>query len=35
MGTKIVLFGEMSFDLMKQKYNCLAIMTIMFGGEKK
>jgi hypothetical protein len=28
MGTKIVLFGEMSFGLMKQKYNCLAIMTI-------
>ena len=34
MGTKIVLFGEMSCGLMKQKYNSLAIMTIvMFGGE--
>ena len=28
MGTKIILFGEMSPGLMKQKYNCLAIMTI-------
>ena len=35
MGTKIVHFGEMSSGLMKQKYNCLAIMTIvMFGGER-
>jgi hypothetical protein len=35
MGTKIVLFGEMSSGLMKQKWNCLAIMTIvMFGGKK-
>ena len=35
MGTKIVLFGEMSSGLMKQKYNCLAIMTIvMFGGKR-
>jgi hypothetical protein len=34
MGTKIVLFGEMCSGLMKQKYNCLAIMTIvMFGGK--
>ena len=34
MGTKIVLFGEMSSGLMKQKYNCLATMTIvMFGGK--
>ena len=33
-GTKIVLFGEMSSGLMKQKYNFLAIMTIiMFGGK--
>ena len=33
MGTKIVVFGEMSSGLMKEKYNCLAIMTIvMFGG---
>ena len=35
MGTKIVLFGEMSSGLMKQTYNCLAIMTIvMFGGKR-
>jgi hypothetical protein len=35
MGTKFVLFGEMSSGLMKQKYNCLAIMTIvMFGGKR-
>jgi hypothetical protein len=34
MGTKIVLFGEMSSGLMRQKYNCLAIMSIvMFGGK--
>jgi hypothetical protein len=34
MGTKIVCFGEMSSALIKQKYNCLAIMTInMFGGK--
>ncbi|CDR00661.1 unnamed protein product [Oncorhynchus mykiss] len=31
MGTKIVLFGEMSSGLMKQKYNFLAIM---FGGKR-
>jgi hypothetical protein len=36
MGTKIVLFGEMSSGLMKQKYSCLAIMTIvMFGGKRR
>jgi hypothetical protein len=35
MWTKIVLFGEKSSGLMKQKYNCLAIMTIvMFGGKR-
>jgi hypothetical protein len=35
MGTKIVLFGEMSSGLMKQKWNCLVIMTIvMFGGKR-
>jgi hypothetical protein len=35
MGTKIILFGEISSGLMKQKYNCLAIMTIvMFGGKR-
>ena len=35
MGRKIVVFGEMSSGLMKQKYNCLAIMTIvMFGGNR-
>jgi hypothetical protein len=35
MGTKIVLFVEMSSGLMKQKENCLAIMTIvMFGGKR-
>ena len=35
MGTKIVHFGEMSSGLMKQKYNYLAIMTIvMFGGKR-
>jgi hypothetical protein len=28
MRTKIVLFGEMYSGLMKQKWNCLAIMTI-------
>ena len=34
METKIVLFGEMASGLMKQKQNCLAIMTIiMFGGK--
>ena len=34
MGTKIILFGEMSSGLMKQKYNCLAILTIVvFGGK--
>ena len=35
MGTKIVLFGGISSGLMKQKYNCLAIMIIvMFGGKR-
>ena len=34
MGTKIVLFGEMSSGLMKQKYNCLVIMIVMFGGKR-
>uniref|UniRef100_A0AAZ3QD20 Transposase n=1 Tax=Oncorhynchus tshawytscha TaxID=74940 RepID=A0AAZ3QD20_ONCTS len=35
MGTKMVLFGEISFSLMKQKGNCLAIMTIViFGGKR-
>ena len=35
MGTTIVLFGEMYSGLMKQKQNCLAIMTIvMFGGKR-
>jgi hypothetical protein len=34
MGTKIILFGEMSSGLKKQKWNCLAIMNIvMFGGK--
>jgi hypothetical protein len=34
MGTKFVLFGEMSSGLMKQKY-CLATMiTVMFGAEE-
>ena len=34
-GTKMVLSGEMSSGLMKQKWNCLAIMTIiMFGGKR-
>ena len=34
MGAKIVFLGEMSSGLMKQKQNCLAIMTIvMFGGK--
>ena len=28
MGTNIILFGEMSSGLMKQKYNCLAIMML-------
>jgi hypothetical protein len=36
MGTKIRLSGEMSSGLMKQKYNCLAIKTIvMFGGKRE
>ena len=36
MGTKIVLFGEMSSGLRKQKYNCLATMTIViFGGKRR
>ena len=34
MGTKIVLFGEMFSGLMKQKWNCLAIMTILCLEEK-
>jgi hypothetical protein len=35
-GDSIVLFGQMSSDLMKQTYNCLAIMTIvMFGGKRQ
>ena len=34
MGTKIVLFGEISSGLMKQKENCLAIMTIVMLEEK-
>lgn len=29
MGTKMVLFGELSFGLRR----CLAIMTVMFGGK--
>ena len=34
MGTKIVHFGEMSSGLMKQKWNSLAIITIVtFGGK--
>ena len=35
MGTNIILFVEMASGLMKQKYNCLAKMTIvMFGGKR-
>jgi hypothetical protein len=35
MGTKIILFGEMSSGLMKQKSNRLALKTIvMFGGKR-
>uniref|UniRef100_A0AAZ3Q0L0 Transposase Tc1-like domain-containing protein n=1 Tax=Oncorhynchus tshawytscha TaxID=74940 RepID=A0AAZ3Q0L0_ONCTS len=35
MGTRILLFGEMSSGLMKQKLICLALMTIvMFGGKR-
>jgi hypothetical protein len=35
MGIKIILFGEMSSGLIKQKYNCLAIVTIItFGGKR-
>ena len=35
IGTKIVLFGEMSSGLTKQKNNCLALMTIViFGGKR-
>ena len=34
METKIVLFGEISSGLMKQKQNCLAIMTIVMLGGK-
>jgi hypothetical protein len=34
MGTKMILFGEMSSGLMKQKYNCLAIMTIVMFGKR-
>jgi hypothetical protein len=35
MGIKIILFGEMSSGLMKQKWNCLPVMTIvMFGGKR-
>ena len=34
MGTKIILFGEMSSGVMKEKWDCLAIKTIvMFGGK--
>jgi hypothetical protein len=34
MGTKIILFGEMSSGLMKQKYKFLAKMNIViFGGK--
>ncbi|CDQ69950.1 unnamed protein product [Oncorhynchus mykiss] len=34
-GDKDHTFGEMSSGLMKQKYNCLAIMTIVtFGGKR-
>jgi hypothetical protein len=34
MEKTIILFGEMSSGLMKQKQNCLAIRTIiMFGGK--
>ena len=32
IGTKIVLFGEISSGLRKQKCNCLAI--VMFGGKR-
>ena len=35
MGTKIVLFGEISSGLMKQKYNYLALMTIVMFGRKR
>jgi hypothetical protein len=35
MGPKIVLFGEMSSGLMKQKYNCLATMTVIIYGGKR
>ena len=34
MGTKIVLFGEMSSGLMKQNYNCLAKMILVLMGGK-
>ena len=35
MGTKIILFGGMSSGLMKQKYNCFSIMTIVMFGRKR
>ena len=35
MGTKILLFGEMSSGLMKQKSNHLAIMAIVMFGVKR
>jgi hypothetical protein len=35
MGTKIILFGEITSGLMKNKLNCLAIMAfVMFGGKR-
>jgi hypothetical protein len=35
MGTKMILFGELFSGLVKQKYNWLAIISIvMFGGKR-
>lgn len=35
MGTKVLHFGQMSFCLMKQKINYLAIMAIVMSGGKR
>lgn len=34
MGTKILLFGEMSCGLVRQKFNCFAVITIVMFGCK-
>ena len=35
MGTNVLLFGEMSSGLLKQKWNCLALTIIIHRGKRE